>query len=155
MAEHHEGEKNQQWWKGVFPWPDGAIIRLQPEHEKGEGCDETSSGRYREAAEILVGFIRVCCGDAIETGQTQRAAEQEEKSDEPTSALEITQHDLVNQQRRRDAEGNRVGEGVKLAAEWALMPAQSGEASIKQVEDTGAQNECDGLVVERSGRVSV
>ena len=90
MAEHHEGEKNQQRWQGVFPWPDGAIIRLQPEHEKGEGCDEASGGRDREAAEILVGFIRVCCGNTIEACQAQCAAEQKEKSDEPTCALEIT-----------------------------------------------------------------
>jgi hypothetical protein len=110
MAEHHEGEKNQKWWQCVFPRPDGAVIRLQPEHEEGEGSNETCGGGYGETVKILVRFVCIGGGDTVKSRQTERAAEQEEESNEPAGSLKISEDDLVNKKRRSDAEGNGVGE---------------------------------------------
>jgi hypothetical protein len=76
-AEHHERKKKQQRRQNEFPVAEVMFALGQPEKEKRDRCDETSSRGNGKAGEILfaIGIGRLVIGSCgIETSQTQRAA---------------------------------------------------------------------------------
>ena len=61
----------------------------------------------------------------------------------PTLA-ELIEHDLVNEQRRGDAEADRVRQRIELPPERAVLPAQPRQPAVEHVEHARAQDEPDG-----------
>ena len=54
---------------------------------------------------------------------------------------DIPQDDAVDQESRRDAEGNEVGKRIEFAPEWAFDAAHAGHAAIEQIKNAGQQDE--------------
>ena len=56
------------------------------------------------------------------------------------------QDDAIDHQRRGDAEGHDVGEGIELAAEGAFIAAEPGEPAVERIEEARSEDEPDGAV---------
>jgi len=83
---------------------------VEPEKEKGDRGDDAGRGRDRKAGKILVPIPgRTGRGNTVEAGQPQRPASQINEGNHPAEILELAQHDLIHEQRRRHAEGNDIG----------------------------------------------
>ena len=91
----------------------------------------------------VVRFVRLMHrgGDAVEAGQTQGATKQVDKGDDPSGLVKVLQHDLVHQERRSQAEGNDIGQRVKLPAKGALVSAEARHAAVEEVKNAGAKDE--------------
>ena len=51
------------------------------------------------------------------------------------------QHDALDEKRRRDAEGNQIGEGIEFAAKRAFHAAHARDAAVEQIKNAREQNE--------------
>ena len=86
--------------------------------------------------------------DAIESGEPHRSAKEVDERDEVAVAIRDSgEHDIVNQESRRDAETHDIGNGIKLPAEIALAASEACHATIEQIEDAGSENKQDGVIV--------
>ena len=57
----------------------------------------------------------------------------------------IVQDNAMDQKGRRHAEGNQVGQGIKLAAERAFDAAHASDSSVKEIENARQQDISEGL----------
>ena len=156
LAEHHERQKKHERRQRVFPPTDRPLAFIEPEHEKRERSNHARGRGNGKAGKIFVRTrCRTGCGDAVEPRQPQCAAGQINEGDHPSEIPEFAEHDLVNEQRRRDPEGNDIGERIELAAKRALMPAEPRQPSIEQIENAGREDEPDRVVKIRGRREEI
>ena len=86
--------------------------------------------------------------EAVVARQTERAANQIDRSDEPAKLgvswrKHVFEHDAMHQERRRGAEGNQVRQRIKFAAERAFRAAHARHPAVEQIEDAGQQDEAE------------
>src|ERR1043166_2953293 len=105
LAEHHEGQKEEQRREKESPIAQPMFAFGQPEQEKCDRRDETGRGGNRKPGEIFrsvaAPFALVIRGGGIETGHAQCAARQVNEREQPAGARELLEHDAINHQRRR------------------------------------------------------
>ena len=121
-------------------------LLVEPEQKNRERSDEPGRRGNREALEFLVRRGGICRRQAIETRETQRAADQVNRGDDPARLVKLDEHDAIDHERRRHAEGDDVGQRIELAAKRAIGPAQTRQPAIEQIENARSQDEPDGEV---------
>src|SRR6185436_3038849 len=112
--------------------------------EPYEARDCRGRRRARQALEVtLVGAGRAC----IEAGQAQRRGDREEERGEPAEPppelaviRDALDAPLVDDDRRRDAEGDHVAQAVVLLAEIALRVGPARDAPVQAVEQHGDED---------------
>ena len=104
-----------------------------------ERRDEETGGGNRNPLEVT-GYV-----NDVETGQTQGAAEREERRDERAGdaqkSLEI--HD-IEKHRGRDAEAHDIGEAVELKPELTSAPETACDLPVHEIEEHGCEDQPGG-----------
>ena len=128
----------------------------EPKQKQRNRRNQTGRGGNGKASEILFAIAIDCLvigRRGVEARQTQRAAREVDKRDNPTRARELLQHDAVNHQRGSKPERDNISERIELATKRTLMPAQACKASIQKIKDERAENKPDGGVKKITSRI--
>src|SRR5581483_45981 len=108
------------------------------DQQVGERPDQAGGGRNGETDK----FPATATGtrqrsQAVEPRQAKGAADDIDRSNEPPELRifyeYVPQHDSMNQEGRRHAKGNQVGQGIEFPSERALPSAHSRDPSVKKV----------------------
>src|SRR6185295_5100999 len=115
------GEEKHDAGQHVTPGAARKILFIPPHHEERQGCHQSRRRWNWKPEEFLATAGSSLCGQTIESRQTEGAADQINRGDEPAYFRmlreNVFQHDAMDQKRRRDAEGNDVSQRIELPAE--------------------------------------
>ncbi len=81
---------------------------VHPEHEEGQGGNQSGGCRDRESSEFAVGGDGIGCCEAVESSQSQGAADEVNGGDDPSEPRKFEENDFVDHQGWGDPEGYDV-----------------------------------------------
>ena len=153
-ADHEHGDEQEEGWQREGPAVEGFVVLGEVEQEKHERGHGAGGGGHGQTDEVLVCFLprlleqRV--GDDVEAreanggGEQINEAEQTAETEQLGRALGGREDEEVNHQRRREAEGDDVGEGVEFGAEERFATAHARQAAVESVETHREKDVGDG-----------
>src|SRR5207247_10972972 len=87
---------------------------------------------------LVISVVRFVIGRrGVKARQPQRTAREIDKCDNPAGARKCLENDAVNHQSWCDAEGDDIGERIKLATKHAVMSTDACDRSAEQIRKTG------------------
>ncbi len=119
--------------------------------EREQGQPRPGRGRHAGEEALRVGRLRpqrlagLGDGGGVEAREPQRRAHGEQDAGDVAQRAYPLQRPQVEQDRRRDAEAQEVGQAVELGAEAARALEQPRDAPVQPVDDGGDHDEGRGL----------
>ncbi len=115
---------------------------IHPQQKQRHGGHQSRRHGDGKSQKLLTGGRRILDrGQAVETCQPKRAADEVDGGDEPAQPRQIPedirQHDPMHQKRRGGTERNHVRQRIELAPEGTFPATQPRNPAVQQVEDAG------------------